>query len=214
VRVRLVLGLALLAVAGALVLDASGSASRTAGSDHNGAVVFSATVPGGGEVCQPVAPPPNDTAQVQVLIGTNGGPVPDLSLRLLDAARREAAAGHLPAGAREGYVTIPLRRVRAAPAATRACLRIGGSSKVLLGGEGGPVSSTSEVVDGSQQPGRISLLYLRAGSETWWQLLPTLARRFGLGKASFFGAWTLPLAALLLLGVWVSAVRLLLRELT
>jgi hypothetical protein len=70
------------------------------------------------------------------------------------------------------------------------------------------------VVDGSQQPGRISLLYLRAGSETWWQLLPTLARRFGLGKASFFGAWTLPLAALLLLGVWVSAVRLLLRELT
>jgi hypothetical protein len=76
------------------------------------------------------------------------------------------------------------------------------------------VSPIAEVVDGSQQPGRISLLYLRAGSESWWQLLPTLSRRFGLGKASFFGAWTLPLAALLLLGVWVSAVRLLLRELT
>jgi hypothetical protein len=77
-----------------------------------------------------------------------------------------------------------------------------------------PVSSTTEVVDGRQQPARISLVYLRARSESWWQLLPTLTRRFGLGKASFFGAWTLPLAALLLLGVWVSAFRLLLRELT
>ena len=37
--------------------------------------------------------------------------------------------------------------------------------------------------------------------------------RFGLGKASFFGDWTLPAVALLLLGVWVGTVRLLLREL-
>jgi hypothetical protein len=41
-----------------------------------------------------------------------------------------------------------------------------------------------------------------------------LTRRFGLGKASFFGDWTLPVAALLLLGVWVATVRLLARELT
>jgi hypothetical protein len=214
VRVRLVLGLALLVVAGALVLDMSGSAPRSAGSDRVGAVVFAAAVPRGGEACQPIAPPPDDAAQVQVFIDSYGRPVPDLSLRLLDPAGSEAAAGHLPRGGREGYVTIPLRRVRGAPAATRACLRIGGSSSVLLGGEGVPVSSTTEVVDGRQRPARISLLYKRAGSESWWQLLPTLTRRFGLGKASFFGAWTLPLAALLLLGVWVSAFRLLLRELT
>jgi hypothetical protein len=214
VRVRLVLAVALLAVTGALVLEMSGSAPRSAGSDHVSAVVLAAAVPGGGEVCQPVAPPPSDAAQVQILIDTAGRPVPDLSVRLLDAAGNEAAAGQRPAGGREGYVALPLRRVRGAPAATRACLRIGGSSKVLLGGEGGPLSPITEVVDGSQQPGRISLLYLRAGSESWWQLLPTLSRRFGLGKATFFGAWTLPLAALLLLGVWVSAVRLLLRELT
>ena len=57
-------------------------------------------------------------------------------------------------------------------------------------------------------------MYLRPGSESWWQLLGVLDERFGFGKATFFGDWTLPVAALLLLGVWVATVRLLIRELT
>jgi hypothetical protein len=35
-----------------------------------------------------------------------------------------------------------------------------------------------------------------------------------LGKASFLGEWTLPVLAVLLLGVWIATVRLLARELT
>ena len=57
------------------------------------------------------------------------------------------------------------------------------------------------------------MLYLRAGEESWWQLIPTLSERFGLGKAPLYGAWSLLLAALLLLGVWIAVFRLLAREL-
>jgi hypothetical protein len=56
-------------------------------------------------------------------------------------------------------------------------------------------------------------MYLREHRESWWQLLPTLVDRFGLGKASLIGDWTLPTVAVLFLGTWVAVVRLLLREL-
>jgi hypothetical protein len=213
-RVRIVLGVALIAVAAALILDMSGRAPRGAGSDHASPIVFVATVPGRGTLCQPAAELPDDAARVQILIGTYGRPLPDLRLSFLDRANTEVASGHLPAGGREGVVSLPLTHARRAPAATSACLRIGGSYQVALAGEAGAVNPNSEVIDGRQQPGRMSLLYFRPGQESWWSLLPELTRRFGLGKASFFGTWTLPAAALLLLGVWVAAVRLLLRELT
>jgi hypothetical protein len=213
VRVRVVLCVALLAVAGALALDMSGSAPRTAGSNHISPAVFSATVPGGGVVCQPLNVLPGDAARVQLLIGTYGHPVPDLSIRYLGAANAVIASGRLPAGGREGVVTIPLVHRRGAPAAQQGCLHVGGSSPVVLGGEAGPVDPGAESINGRQQPGRISLSYLRSGNETWWQLLPTLSHRFGLGKVSLFGDWTLPVAALLLLGAWAGAIRLLIREL-
>jgi hypothetical protein len=214
VRVRVVLCVALLVVAGALVLDMSGRAPRTAGSNHISPAVFSAAVPGGGLVCQPLNVLPDDAARVQLLIGTYGQPVPELRILFLGPGNAEVADGQLSAGGREGLVTIPLVHRRHPPAAQRACLRVGGSSRVVIGGEAGPVDPSAELVNGRQQPGRISLAYLRSGSESWWQLLPTLSQRFGRGKAAVFGDWTLPVAALLLLGVWAVAARLLIRELT
>jgi hypothetical protein len=214
VRVRVVLAVSLTLALGAVALDMSGSAPRTAGSNHVSPSVFAATVPPHGELCEPVVPVPSDAARVQLLIGTFGRPVPVLDVRYLDASGAVVASGRLAAGGREGLVTIPLSESRGAELATRACLRVGGSSKVVFGGEGGPVSAGSEVVNGAPQGGLVSLLYLRSGSESWWQLLPTLARRFGFGKASLFGDWTLPVLALLLAGVWFAAARVLLRELT
>lgn len=211
-RVRLVLGGGLVLVLAVLVLEMSGSAQRTAGSNHVGAPVFAASVPGGGTLCQPIPPLPADIAGVRLLIGTYGRPVPALGLRFLTPAGATLAAGSLPAGARQGYVTISIAHVPRPSRAATVCLEVHGAHTVLLGGESGPAGS--EIVDGRPQPGNVSLLYLRPGSESWWQLLPTLDRRFALGKASFFGRWTLPVIALVLLAVWVGAVRLLLRELT
>jgi hypothetical protein len=213
VRVRIVLAVALLLVVGALVLDMSRSAPRTAGSDHIGTPVFAASVPGGGELCQPASPLPQDAARVQLLVGAYGRPVPELRIRFLTTGGEAVATGTLPAGAHEGSVTIPLIHARAATASTSVCLHVGGKATVVIGGEGVPVAAGSEVIDGKRQTGRIGLLYFRRGEESWWQLLPALSTRFGLGKAPFFGGWTLALAALMLLGVWAAAVRLLWQEL-
>jgi hypothetical protein len=212
---RLALGLALALVLAVLALEMSGSAPRSAGSDHNNPAVFAATVPGGGTLCQPIVPLPGDVARAQLLIGTYGHPVPALALTF-SGAGGVVASGLRPAGGREGTVLIPVHRLSgkgAVAVASSFCLHVGGHSTVALGGEGGPIGASSELVDGVAQGGRVSLLYLRAGSESWWQLLPSLDHRFGLGKASFFGDWTLPVLALLLLGVWIAAVRLLLRTL-
>lgn len=48
--------------------------------------------------------------------------------------------------------------------------------------------------------------YYRAGSETWMQMAPTVADRFGLGKSGLLGAWTLWLVLAAVLGAWVCAV--------
>ncbi|HEY7961528.1 MAG TPA: hypothetical protein VID29_06360 [Solirubrobacteraceae bacterium] len=210
---RAVLGVALLFAAGALALDMSGKAPRGAGSDHVSPAVFAASVPGGSTLCQTVPPLPGDVASTQLLIGTYHHPVPTLALRYLDTSGAVTATGTLAAGTHEGTVTIALHTLTGGHPAARACLRVGGHTNVVLGGEGGPIGGNSELIDGHPQPGRVSLIYMRAGAESWWSLLPTLDRRFGVGKAAIFGDWTLPAMALALFGVWVAATRLLLREL-
>jgi hypothetical protein len=109
-------------------------------------------------------------------------------------------------------VHIPLTQSSDLPLASRACLHVSGTAKVALAGEYGP--GNPETIDGKPQAASISLIYLRRGRESWWQLLPTLDTRFGLGKASLFGDWTLPVLAALLLAVWAATIRLVWRELT
>jgi hypothetical protein len=123
------------------------------------------------------------------------------------------ATGALSSGGREGTVTIPLIHARPKAVSVRVCLRIGGTHTIVIGGEGIPLNPGSEQIDGVKQPGRIGLMYFRHGEESWWQLLPTLSTRFGVGKAPIFGDWTFPVMALMLLGAWVATVRLLSREL-
>lgn len=195
-----------------LVWEMSGAAPRTAGSNRLSPVVLAASVPGKGVLCQPVGPLPPDAARVRMLVVPHGPP-PALGAVFTDAAGAIVAAGKAPAGALAGKVTIALNRTPGARPASNFCLYVGSSTAVDLGGERGPINRDSERVNGKQQAGDISLIYLRRGSETWWDLLPVLTRRFGLGKASIFGTWTLPAVAALVLCVWVGTVRLLAREL-
>jgi hypothetical protein len=210
---RLVLGAALLLAAGALALDMSGRAPRIAGTDHISPAIFSAALPHGGTLCQSGMTLPSDAARMEVLIGTYGVPVPKLSASFVGAGGRVLAAGRLAAGAHEGDVAIPFGYPHGPTAEGTLCLRVGGTGKVVFGGEPS-AGAASELVDGKPQPGRIEVVYLRPGRESWWQLLPTLDERFGLGKASFFGDWTLPALALALLCVWIAAARLLAEGLT
>jgi hypothetical protein len=214
VRVRVVLGIALLLVAGALVLEMSGRSPRIAGTDHLNDVAFVATIPGGQALCQPQMILPGDAQRVQMLIGTYGPPAPSLAVSFLGAGGHVLAGGRLAAGAPQGEIVVPIGYPHGATALGTLCVRVGGTGKVVLGGDVFPAGPASEQIAGRPLPGRIAVTYLRPGRESWWQLLGTLDERFGLGKASFFGDWTLPVAALLLLGVWIATVRLLVRELT
>jgi hypothetical protein len=215
VRVRVALGIALVLVAGVLVLELSGRAPRTAATDHTNPQGFVATVPSEGTLCQPDMVLPADAASVEVLIGTYGHPVPQLTASFEDAGRQAIRPGRLAAGAREGYVQIPLGYPHGATVGGTLCIHLGKTvHPVVLGGDTFGAGTMSEQVDGKPQAGRIDVVYLRPGRESWWQLLGALDERFGFGKASFFGGWTLPVAALLLLGVWIATLRLLVRELT
>jgi hypothetical protein len=211
--VRLVLGVAVAVVLGALALDMSGSAPRGAGSDHISTPAFVAVVPAGGTLCQPVVQLPVEAARVQLLIGTYGQTLPRLQLRFLDSAGALVARGGLAAGAApEGQLTIPVEHVRKTESSS-FCLTVGGNHRVALGGEPWPTTASAESVNGHLVGGRVGLVYVRGGSDSWWQMLPTLARRFGYGKSSLFGTWTLPVMFLLLIAVWAGTIRLLAREL-
>jgi hypothetical protein len=210
-----VLAVALAVAGGALVLDMSGRAPRLAGTDRIFPAGFVATLANGQEMCQPSTSLPGDAARVQVVVGTYGPPVPEMSVRFLGPNGSVRAAGRLAAGAAQGVVTIPLSYPHGGEVANGTlCIRVLGGKTTVLGGSVIPVGPVSAQVEGKAQAGRITTIFLRPGRESWWQLLPTLSRRFGLGKATFFGDWTFPAMALLLLAVWIGAVRLLKRELT
>jgi len=211
-RVRVVLAVALLAVVGVLVLEMSGSGPRMAGSNHISPAVFAAVVPGGGLLCEPDSSPPPGAADAHLVIGTYGHPMPPLELSFRAASGAVLSSGRRRAGGPQGAVSIPLSRPHGE--AVQSCLRVAGRNQIAVAGEAVPPgSSIGGAVDGKPQAGRASLTFYRAGSESWWHLLPTLSQRFGLGKATFFGDWTLPAMALMLLAVLAAALRLLLREL-
>ncbi len=214
-RVRLVLGVALAFAAGALILEMSGRGPRIAATDHTNPIGFVATVQANGSLCQPGMLLPADVGSVEVLIGTYGRRTPALSATFNDAGSHTVAKGSLVSGAHEGYIRIPLRYGGKAPIGGTLCVHVGRAAHpVSFAGDQFARGATSEQIDGSPQPGRIDVVYLRPGRESWWQLLGVLDERFGVGKARFLGDWTLPVAVLLLLGVWVATVRLLVRELT
>jgi hypothetical protein len=162
-------------------------------------------------VCQPVEGLPPATASVEALIGTYFRQLPPVSVRFLTATGAIAASGAVT-GRRQGYVVIPIIRASPAPI-TRACLSLGGARKIAVGGSSYPEGSGSAVANGARVPAQLTLFYLRRGRETWWQLLPVVNRRFGVGKASFFGPWTLPFVVVLVVLLWIGTLRLVLREL-
>jgi hypothetical protein len=208
-RVGAVVAGALALVAVGLAITLSHRAPRDAGSNHVAPAMFAATLPRGGEVCQanPYLPP--EAASAQIVIGTYGPPVPALGLRFTDPTGTVVSAGHLAAGAIQGPVSIPIGPAKDPASATRVCLDIGNRAKVAIGGQGIPPDPSDEVINGKPQAGRISIFYYRAGEESWWSLFGVIDRRFGLGKAGFFGDGTLPACILLLLGTWAVVIRLL-----
>lgn len=213
-RVAVVLAIGFAAVLAELTIAMSKPAPRTAGSNFHAPVAFVAKVPPRGELCQPSLPVPADAGRALILIGTYGQPVPPGRLLFLSSSGSLSAAGDLPSGAREGTISIPITQLRGAAPAGQVCIRLMSKTPVALGGEGFPAGPGSESIDGKPAPGIVSLVYERRGRESDWQLFPSLVKRFGLGKAAFFGDWTLPACIVLTIAAWAGTARLLIREST
>ncbi|MHB2001589.1 MAG: hypothetical protein ACYCSI_15610 [Solirubrobacteraceae bacterium] len=209
---RAALAVALLLVVGALALDLSGSAPRLSGTNHVDPRDVVVRLASGRTLCQPGATLPPDTGAVKLLARAGGHPLPSISATLRSAGGATIAHGTLAAGARPGYVRVPLSPALKHGGAGTLCLAFGAGDRVAVFGTGEAQNASVATVGGHAEDGKIALFYLRPGSESWWQLLPTLARRFSYGKASFLGVWALPLLAFLLLLTWVGAIRLLARE--
>jgi hypothetical protein len=195
VRLALAAGLVLLLAAVGVTL--AQSAPRTAGSNHVPEIEEAVKLKrGGGRHCQDGETIPGDTGALRLLVGTYGRPVPELSVSARRPGTDLITAGERRAGSHEGRVDIPVEPVDDGINGVRVCLRVDGPGRTVLYGAGG----------------RVRLEWMRRGSESWFELLPTIADRFGLGRASLAGSLLLPFVALLLLAAWAAAIRLVMRE--
>lgn len=218
-RVRIALGLAIVATLVGLAVNMSGSAPRLAGDDHVRwpAILLGDAVNGGGRVCVTGLILPDDAERMVMTIGNVVAapfPLARITARF-SAAGRTVTSGVLRVGATPGeFVSIPLRYPHGASVVGTLCLHVGGHRALHFGGEPVPIAAQSgTTVDGVAQTARPSILYYRPGSESWWQLLGALDFRFGLGKSPIFGDWTLPLLVLAMAALGLGVVRLLVREL-
>jgi hypothetical protein len=208
-QVRVLVGAGLVIAAAAVAVALSESKERLAGSNNLSAPQFVATVPAGGQACQGGEFVPGEAARLRLLVGTFTKPTPPLEVAIR-APGRDPLRGRLAGGGAEGYVEVPLDRTTSPVAGATVCVRNAGARRIVIGG----FPTEPEIAAGigrRRAAGKMRLEYLRPGRESWWALAPTVAHRFGLGKADFLGDWTLAAAAVLLLSAWVLAVRLLVR---
>jgi hypothetical protein len=209
-RVRVLVGAALVVVVIGVAAALSESKQRLAGSNNVPPSHFVVTVPRGGEACQPGEFVPADSRELRLMVGTYHRPVPRLEVELR-APGAPAVHGVLPAGRTEGWVEIPLERTTGAAPGATLCLRNGGAHRIVVAGtHTGPFARVGR----RRSAGRMRIEYLRPGRESWWALVPTIEHRFGLGKAGFVGGWTLAAVALVLLAAWIGAIWLVVRPRT
>ncbi len=180
---------------------------RTAANGHIRSTVVN--VPRGGRVCQPAQPVPAGTGRVRFFVQELApvtGPL-DVSI---SAGGRVFADGRVAAarlGPGQRQVTASVGRVpRSLPDATVCIVNRGARVQIL--GEPTQFGTGAAQLPAVPQPSQFVLVNLDfqlAHEESWLTFAPTVADRYGLVKATFFGAWTfwLAMAALLMVALGV-----------
>jgi Predicted membrane protein (DUF2142) len=205
-----VVAIGLVAILSGVIVDASGTAPRLAGSNLLSNAQYIATVPPHGRLCQPREFLPADTGALQLRMSAFSHPGPPVRAEV-SLNGRQITAGSVRAGWSEGDVPIPVARVTRAVAGVTVCLWNEGAAKIAIGGAPVPPSVAAQVATRPQE-GLARIEYIRPGRESWWQLFPTIVHRFSLGKSHWLGGWTLLLAAGLLLGAAALSVLTILRQ--
>jgi hypothetical protein len=189
------------AVLAGVVLVLSHRQPREAGTSFsNPSAVLGTLTPRARTVCQPGENVPGDAASLELRIDTGGRPTPPLTIAIRSAGRIVRRAS-LPAGPPATSVTIPFRRVPATLGGASVCLTAAGRQPVGLVGHFDLPAPARVVASPAAKllPGRLAIVYWRPGSESGWSIVPAVWHRFGLGKATWEGSWTMALAIVLVL---------------
>jgi hypothetical protein len=208
-RVALATGLGLLALG--LGITLSGSPVELVRSNSTPAKsLMAATSSGGAEACQSGEALPAGTSAIRLTLLSTGGP--QVYVKVLSGARL-LTSGSVGSGWGGGSVTVPVRAVDRTTAGARTCLRLGPTKeKVGFIGTRTSPALAAKGGEGEALPGRLRIEYLRRSHSSWWSLVPTIARRMGLGRAPS-GAWVTLLAAILVGTAMLAACWLTIREL-
>ncbi len=207
-RVALAGGLALTAVAAAIVL--SGAPQVLAGSNGVAAVIYPplASVSGGGGTCQGDETVPAGSSAIRLSLEASAGPRVAVTVH---SGATLVAHGERAPGWLGRVVTVPVGSIdRTLDRATVCFSFTGADERVSLLGVRTPPQSAAR--SGARTlPGRVAIEYLRAGSSSWWSLAPEVARRLGLGRA-WAGTWVAVMVAALMAAAIALASWLALRE--
>ena len=203
-RIALVVGLAVLAAALAVTL--SHVTNRAAGSNNViPDTVVAETHGKARRICQDHELLPADTAAMRISIRPTSDAGPAVRVSALQDGR-PVATGVRAAGWSEVLVTVPLRTAARRDADVQVCVTLGsGQSAEVLG------AATLDEPSATRLSGRVRIAYLRAGSESWWALAPTVVDRIGRAHGHS-GSWIVAVAGLLAIASTVLVVRQIARE--
>jgi hypothetical protein len=156
---------------------------------------------------------PADTAAVAYIMRNDGRPASDLRVGIADESGPVTGGRRKGAYSRDDQVAVRLDSVvEAGIEDASVCLENRGRETLRVAGVfTGPQENVASV-DVVPQQGRARIAYLRPGSESWWELVPTIVHRFGLGKGDMLGSWAIGLVALLMIAAWASAAYALVRR--
>jgi hypothetical protein len=193
-RVTLAIGLALTAIAVAIVL--SHSPQVLAGTNAIKPLLEPAltSVPGGGSACQANETLPVGSSAIRLSLNATAGP--RIAVNVL-SGKTVITHGEGTPGWIGSVVTIPVVPLDHAVRHTTVCFAFTGANE-RVSFLGVPTHKRSAATSGAHLlPGRIAIEYLRPGSSSWWSLALSVARHMGLGRA-WAGTWIVLLVATLM----------------
>jgi hypothetical protein len=162
----------------------------------------------GDRVCQLIETVPADTAAVELVAASAGRPGPPLEVQVSRRSGERISRGRLPGGYTDGKVAVPVGELGYSVPDAAVCIRSAGRGRVQLLGV--PTAPGGLEINGKPHPGLLTLAYRRAGEESAFALLPTIAHRLSLAKTTLAGGWTMWALVVLFLLSSALALRLVL----
>jgi hypothetical protein len=201
-------GLALLAVALAVVLSGSPTVLASANSTPADEPIMQAA--SGTGACQGGEAVPAGTTAIRLTLVAIIGPRVTVTV---GSGVKRLAEGSVGSDWTAGAVTVPV--AFAHPVAyARVCFALGRSvESVEVGGAAASPTAVARTLQGRALPGRFTVEYMRPTKGSWWSMAKTVARRMGLGHAPS-GTWLAALLLVAMAAIVAGASWLLVRELS